>query len=134
MKASATLAMALILLAAGCSSSKFYWYRPDRSLEEAKVDYLDCQDQARQKAADAISDEHYDRLAPPDGSLASRDVRERAGTTGNPRETQEAWRDLYEQSVLADCMRAKGYMMLRPDRVPRGVHTRNLSKGGVAGR
>ena len=134
MKALATVSIAVLFLAAGCSSPAFYWYHPDRTIDEAKADYTECRDQARQKAADVISDQHYDRLPPPDGSSAARNLREQDKKTGNPRETQAAWRERYEESVVADGMRDKGYMALRPDRIPRGVHTRKLSKGGVAGR
>jgi hypothetical protein len=134
MKALATVSIAVLFLAAGCSSPAFYWYHPGRTIDEAKADYAECRDQARQKAADVISDQHYDRLPPPDGSSAARNLREPDKTARNPREIQDAWRERYAESVVADCMREKGYMMLKPDHIPRGVHTRKLSQGGVAGR
>jgi hypothetical protein len=134
MRALVTLSIMMLLMAAGCSSPSFYWYHPDRTLEEAKADYLACQDQARQKADDMISEEHYDRLPPPDdSSTVSGSLTDRA-RSADPRETQDAWRERYEQSVLTDCMRARGYLGLRADRIPRGVHTKKLSHGGVAGR
>jgi hypothetical protein len=80
-----------------------------------------------------INDQHYDRLPPPDGSLTSRDLHAQDRKTRDPREIQDAWQERYEQSVVTDCMREKGYMMLRPDHIPPGVHTKKLSKGAVAG-
>lgn len=134
MRALVALSIMMLLLVAGCSSPSFYWYHPDRTLAEAKADYLECQDQARQKAQDMISKEHYDRLPPPeDSSVVSGSLTDRA-RSADPGETQDAWRERYEQSVLTDGMRTKGYLRLRPDRVPPGVHTKTLSQGGVAGR
>jgi len=119
---------------AGCSSPSFYWYHPDRTLDEAKADYLECQDQACQKADDVITERHYDRLPPPDdAAIVINSPAERA-RSADPGQTQDAWRARYEQSVVADGMRAKGYLRLRADHVPPGVHTQNLSPGGVAGR
>ena len=135
MKALIALLMATIFLAAGCSSPTFYWYHPDRTLEEAKTDYCACQDVACQKAGDVIGDQHYDRLPPPDGpSALSGSPTDRGRSAADPRETQKAWRARYEQSVLTDCMRDKGYMKLRADRLPRDLHTEKLPQGGVAGR
>jgi hypothetical protein len=134
MRASVALSIMMLLTVAGCSSPSFYWYHPDRTLDEAKADYLACQDQARQKADDMISEEHYDRLPPPDDSSVVIDSPTDRARAADPRETQDAWRERYEQSVVTDGMRAKGYLRLGADRVPRGVHTKKLSKGGVAGR
>ena len=134
MRALVALSIMMLLALAGCSGPSFYWYHPDRPLDEAQADYFECQGQARQKADDMISEEHYDRVPPlDDSSTASGSLTDRA-RSANPRETQDAWRQRYEQSVLADCMRAKGYLQVRPGRIPHGVHTKKLPKGGVAGR
>ncbi len=133
MRALVAFSLMMLFLASGCSSSSFYWYHPDRTLEEAKADYLECQDQARRKAEDMINEQHYDRL-PPDGSATvSGSMTERA-RYANPGRTQDAWRERYEQSALTEGMRAKGYLRLGADGIPRDVHTEKLSYGGVAGR
>ena len=133
MKALVLVSLAVLFLASGCSSSTFYWYHPDRTLEEAKADYTECVDEARQKAGDVISGKHYDRLPPPSSSSAgASSPRDRIPAA--PDDAQGAWRDRYEQSVVADCMRAKGYMKLTPGRIPQGVHTKKFTQGGVAGR
>ena len=134
MRALVALSILLLLAAAGCSGPSFYWYHPDRTLDQAKADYLACEGQARQKAADMINEQHYDRLPPSDDSVtAPASLTERA-RYADPVETREAWRARYEQSVIADSMRAKGYLRLQGGRVPSGVHTQKLSDGGVAGR
>jgi hypothetical protein len=128
------LLVAMFLPMAGCSSPTFYWYHPDRTLDEAKADFTECLEQAHQKAGDVIGDQYYDRLPPPDGSSALSAVpRDQNRTAADPRKTQDAWRQRYEQSVLTDGMREKGYMKLRSDRIPRGVHTKKLPEGALAG-
>jgi len=135
MRISAALLIAMLFFAGGCSSPTYYWYDPDRPLEEAKADYMDCADQARQKSGDVITDQHYDRFAPPGSpsALPGSPQQDRAQTPANPRETQKAWRERYEQSVIADSMRDKGYLQISPDRIPHNVQTKKVLKGGVAG-
>ncbi len=133
MKVLLLVSLAALFLASGCSNSTFYWYHPDQTLDEAKADYTECWDEARQKAGDMISGKHYDRLAPPSSSSASA-ASPRDRVAAAPDDAQGAWRDRYEQSVVADCMRAKGYMKLAPDRIPEGVHTKKFPQSGVAGR
>ena len=134
MRVLVTLSIMMTLALAGCSSPSFYWYHPDRTLEQAKADYLACQDEAHQKAEDMINEQHYDRLPPSDDSaLVTGSLTERA-RYADPGETQDAWRGRYEQSVIADGMRAKGYLRLGAGRIPPGVHTKKFPEGGVAGR
>ena len=133
MKVFVLVSLAVLFLASGCATSTFYWYHPDRALEEARADYTACVDEARQKAADVISGKHYDHLPPP-GSSAAAATSPRDRIPAAPDDAQGAWRDRYEQSVVADCMRARGYMKLAPDRIPQGVHTQKFSQGAVAGR
>jgi len=134
MKALVALCVMMLLTVAGCSSHSFYWYHPDRSLDEAQADYLECQDQARRKAQDMINEQHYDRLPPADGSSTGKlSLTEQARYT-NPGAAQDAWRERYEQSVVTDGMRAKGYLRLGADGIPRDVHTKKMAYGGIAGR
>jgi hypothetical protein len=133
MKALVLLSLAVLFLASGCSDSTFYWYHPNRTLEEANADYTQCWDEAREKAADVISGKHYDRLPPPSSS-STKESSPRDRIVAAPDDAQGAWRDQYEQSVVADCMRARGYMKLTPDRVPRDLHTKKYGQSGVAGR
>jgi hypothetical protein len=135
MKILAALLLAALLPMVGCSHPAFYWYDPERTLAEAKADYAACQQQATEKAGDVIGDQHYDRLPPPEGPSALKSTPQDPGRSAtDPRDTQEAWRRRYEQSVIADCMREKGYLRLRADRVPSGVRTLELPTGAVAGR
>ena len=134
MRASLTLSIMMLLTVAGCSGPSYYWYHPDRTLEEAQADYLECREQARRKAEDMINEQHYDRLPPSDNaSTVSSSLRDRTRDT-DPSGTQDAWRHRYEQSALTEGMRAKGYLRLGTDSVPEGVHTKTISKVGVAGR
>jgi hypothetical protein len=135
MRVSVALLIAMLFLAGGCSSPAYYWYDPGRTLDEAKADYMDCLDQASRESGNVINDQHYDRAAPPDGSAASTSsTQDRARTATNPRETQKAWRQQYEQSIIADGMRNKGYLLVSAGRLPRHMPTKKVPEGGVAGR
>jgi type II secretory pathway pseudopilin PulG len=134
MRVLVALSILMMLALAGCSGPSFYWYSPDQTLDQAKADYLACQDQARRKAEDMINEQHYDRLPPTDNSSpVTGSLTERA-RYADPGDTQDAWRQRYEQSVITDGMRAKGYLRLGADRVPPDVRTEKLSEGAVAGR
>ena len=135
MKILAAICVAMLLPLTGCSGPTYYWYHPDRSLEEAEADYTVCQEQARHKAADLISGQHYDRLPPPEGaSDRSVSPQERSRIAGHSGETQDAWREQYERSVIADGMKEKGYLKLSPGHISHGVHTKRFDEGAVAGR
>lgn len=135
MRALAALSAAMMVLAlAGCSSPSFYWYHPDRTLEQAQADYRGCLDEARRKAEDMINEQHYDRLPPADDSAPLTGSLTERARYAKPSETQEAWRQRYEQSVITDCMRTQGYLRLGADRIPHGVRTKKFPEGGVAGR
>jgi hypothetical protein len=135
MRVSAALLIAMLFAVGGCSSPAYYWYDPDRTLEEAKADYMDCVDQARHESGNVINGQHYDRLAPPEGSAASTgSPPEQSRTVANPREAQKAWRQRYEQSIIADGMRDKGYLQVSADRLPHHLPTEKVPEGGVAGR
>jgi hypothetical protein len=124
MKILAAICVALLLLLTGCSGPAYYWYHPDRSLEEAEADYRTCQEDAKHKSADMIGGQHYDRLPPPeDASDRSVSPRERNRVAAGAGETQDAWRDQYERSVIGEGMKAKGYLKLSPEHIPHGVHT-----------
>ena len=74
-------------------------------------------------------------LLPPDGPAALAGLpQDRGRTAASPRDTQKAWRERYEESVIADGMRDKGYLQISPDRIPHNVQTTKVLKGGVAGR
>jgi len=134
MKALVVLSIAVFLLGAGCSSPTSYWYHPERTVEEAKADLLECRDQARQTAADMITDQHYNRVPPPTDLSAPKGLpREPVQPAADPRDLQKAWRERYEQSVLADCMRRRGYIKAGADRIPRGTRTGKLGNHAVAG-
>ncbi|MCU0917860.1 MAG: hypothetical protein MUC88_25345 [Planctomycetes bacterium] len=133
MKIRTALSAAMLLLVAGCSSPAFYWYHPDRPLAEAEADYHECQDVARQKATDMLGSQHDDRLGPPADQEGPGARHDRDRSPGEAREVRRAWRERYEQSVLADGMRERGYLRLRPQLVPRDVRTKKLPHGAVAG-
>ncbi len=134
MRALTALSVMMMLALAGCSSPSFYWYHPDRSLDDAQADYLECQDQARHKAADMINEQHYDRLPPTDSSSSGKlSLTDQARYT-NPGDAQDAWRQQYEQSVVTEGMRAKGYLRLGAAGVPHGMRTKKMDYGAIAGR
>jgi hypothetical protein len=44
MRALVAVSIMMLLAVAGCSGPSFYWYHPDRTLDQAKADYLECED------------------------------------------------------------------------------------------
>lgn len=123
-----------LLFAAGCSNPAFCWYRPDKTLEEAKADYCECRDKARRQAADAVAGEYFDHLRSPAHPGYSYDSS--PGDDGFPDalDAQATWGELYEHNAFNGCMRGRGYVQLKAHRVRSNLRTRNLPMGAIAGR
>jgi hypothetical protein len=126
-------AWVMLLLLTGCSGPSFYWYHPDRSLEEAKADFTDCLDQAHRKADDLFRDPSFDHLPPANPGFRNEPLDQKP-SSAEAGEAREGRRRQYEASVVADCMREKGYLKIGAKHVPPGVHTKKFDEGAVAGR
>ena len=134
MKTSAIVLTAILFLATGCSCSRHYWYRPDRTLEQARADYHECQRKASHEAFEAATEQYIQRTRAPGHAASSYNTPREESTFDDPVYTWLTWGDLYEQNVFAGCMKAKGYTRLQAHRLPDKVRTKTLSLGALAGR
>jgi len=134
MKAGIVLLTVLLFFVGGCSRPGLYWYRPDKTIEQAKADYCRCEQKARQEAMEAIADDYLDHNftggppgsynGPQDSSLSPHD----------PFDAWLTWGDTYKRNVFAGCMKQRGYQQVKPYRLPSNARTKSLSMGAVAGR
>jgi len=109
-----TICVFYTLVVAGCSNISFYWYRSDRTLEEAKRDCLECSVQAGGEALWDIS--RYERLRRLGVAVDSPDYGASAG---------QLWLDANEAERRLEkfyrCMKSRGYLRIREDELGRGV-------------
>lgn len=135
MNARAMALMVVILAVAGCSGPRSYWYQQSRTLEQARVDCLDCQRQARQEAGEAAADKYVRHI---DSPLYRPDYygtdRDHVGSDEDLIGSRPTDGGVYEQNVFAGCMKRKGYQKLKAHRLAPDARTKSLSMGAVAGR
>ncbi len=134
MKASITLLSMILFLAAGCSSSGPYWYRPDKTFEQARTDYAECKDAAHREALAAVSEEYVGRAHSPTRAPGDYGAAREGGAFDDPLDSWSAWRTPYERNILAGCMKQKGYQQVPHDSLPSGTRTKRFRFGGIAGR
>lgn len=134
MRTSVIFLAVIPLLAAGCSNPGFYWYRPDKTFEEAKTDYCECQDKARRQAAEAVADEYFDHLRSPTHPGYSYDSSPQDHAFTDALDAQATWGELYKQNAFNGCMRSRSYVQLKAHRVRSGLRTKDLPMGAIAGR
>jgi hypothetical protein len=124
----------LSFLTAGCSTADWHWYRPDRTLEEVRTDYEECQRSANQEAIAAVSEEYVGRTRSPTRSPGSYDAAREDSVLNDPLDSWSAWRTPYARNLVAGCMKQKGYQQVPPHRLPAGTRTRKFHFGAIAGR
>ena len=118
----------LLFLEAGCAlGPRHYWYHPDRTLEEAKEDYRQCRQRARQEAGEAAADDHLvdvrSKSRASDDEIFGIDHMESSSSLGA----------MYRQNALSGCMQSKGYLRVRDYRLPSDVRRKAYATEGVAG-
>ena len=132
MRMSVILLVVISLLAAGCSRPEFYWYHPDKTLDDANADYCECRDEADRQAAEAVAEEYFDHLRSP--AHAPHAYGSPPDDGGSANDARMTWGELYKQNAFNGCMRGRGYLRLETHRVPSSLRTKNLPLGAVAGR
>jgi glutaredoxin len=140
MKTHAALLVIVLLGTAGCAGSKpsFYWFHPDRTFEEAKIDYAECEVQAQEEAEKITQEEYFERLRSPvvlSGDEEAMKKRKKQRKSEDPASlAREEWRDLYKQNAFSGCMTSRGYVQLREHQVSGNLKTKTLPLGAIAGR
>lgn len=130
-----TLAVLPVLLfaAVGCSSKPdFYWFQPDKTLEEVRADYDECESKAQEEAVRAVDEEYFDRLRAPSG-IINPDQPPAKSKTDPTVKAKAEWALLYKQNAFAACMQSRGYIQLRFHQIPPTLKTKELPLGAIAG-
>ena len=134
MKARIVLLTALLFLVGGCFRPGFYWYRPDKTIEQAKADYCWCEQKARQEATEAVADDYLDHNFPVDPPGSYSGPQDSSLYPHDPFNAWLTWGDTYKRNVFAGCMKQRGYQQVKPYRLPSNAQTKSLSMGAIAGR
>lgn len=127
MKAPAIFLIVTLSLFAGCAPSPtHYWYYPDKTLEQAKEDYCECQAKAEEKMADSDAPAAQGQTR---GNTLNDDW-----AFYNEHKKHPGLKAAYEQSIIDGCMRGKGYLKVNDYRLPTEARRKDYETGGVAGR
>lgn len=128
--------VATLFLVAGCSGSKpeFYWYQPDKTLEEVKADYAECESKAQEEAVKVVEEEYFDRLRSPTVLSGDEKPQKKKSKSVDPSlQAKVRWGELYKQNAFDGCMQGRGYVKLRPHQISPGLKTKELPLGAIAG-
>jgi hypothetical protein len=133
MKMYTALLVIVLLGMGGCAGSKppFYWFHPDKTLEEAKADYAECESQAQEEAEEITQDEYFERLRSPvvlSGDEAKKETAQvrrslvfGPGRVAGSLQAERLLR-LHDQSRLCAASRAPGFGEYQDQRAPLGRH------------
>lgn len=140
MRTHVLLLVIVLLGTAGCAGSKpaFYWYHPDKTFEEAKADYAECEVKAQEEAERIVEDEYFERLRSPvvlSGDEEAVKKRKRQTKSKDSASlARDEWQDLYKQNAFSGCMTSRGYVQLRGYQVSQDCRTKELPLGAIAGK
>lgn len=130
MKATAILLTLMLFLLIGCPPGPtHYWYHPDKTLEEAKGDYRQCESRAEDEAGEAVAEEQH-----PQARSRSRSSDDEWKFYDEHVKSMSGLEAMYEKNIFEGCMRSKGYIKVQDYHLPSDLRTKDYSKGGVAGR
>jgi hypothetical protein len=135
MKTANVFLMFMLFFVSGCSKPSYYWYHPNKTLEQARRDYSDSRRQARTEAGEAVAEECFDYArssSRPSSSYST--PREGGMLEDNPHDAWQSWGETYEHNVFAGCMKERGYEKVKAHRLPADVRTKSLPLGAIAGR
>lgn len=127
--------LVIVFLVGGCSTPAFYWYRADTSFDQAKADYCECREQATERAAEAVAEEHFTHLrspTPPSGTYTHPGGHDRPD--GFSADAEASWGELYRQNAFDGCMKSRGYVKLKSHRVSPNLRKESLPLGAIAGK
>jgi hypothetical protein len=127
MKAPAIFLILMLSLLSGCGPSPtHYWYYPDKTLEQAKEDYRECEARAEEEMADSDA-------PAADGYTRSKSLHD-DWAFYNEHKKHPGLQATYKQSIIDGCMRSKGYLKVNDYRLPTDARRKDYETVGVAGR
>lgn len=130
MKVSAVLLALTVFLLVGCAPGPTrFWYHPDKTLEQAKVDCRACQSRAEDEAGEmAVEEEHRQARS------QSRSSDDGWKFYDEQVKSRSSLGTMYKKNVFDGCMQGRGYIKVEDYRLPSNLRTKSYSMGAVAGR
>ncbi len=134
-KAIASILALIGFALSGCSSPRFYWFNPEKTLSEARQDCRECYNQAVEQAAEDLADEYYRRPpeireTPPWSSRSDH----WSGTELEALNESTLWGSTHRENLFRGCMTSRGYHLTREDELDRNIRKSSLRAGKVAGK
>jgi len=118
----------------GCSSPRHYWYHPEKTLSEARLDCRECYNQAVEQAAEDVADEYYRRPremqeTPPWSSRSDR----WSGEEFEALNESTLWGSTHRENLFRGCMTSRGYSLTSEKELDSTIRKSSLRAGKVAG-
>jgi len=130
------LSVVLLVFAGGCSSSppKSYWFHPDKTFDQIKADYRECEVRAQEQTDKAVEEKIFDGLRSP-VVIASGDKAPARKKSVDPAQQAKAdWGAFYRQRAFDGAMQGLGYIKVRRHEIADGLKTKELPLGAIAGK
>ena len=136
MRAITSILVFIGLFLSGCSSSRYYWYNPEKLLSEARQDCRECYDEAVEQAADDATLEYYDRRPYEMREAPYWSTRDKDSERIDLRPLWESTSLVtsHRENIFRGCMKSRGYRRTREDRLDRNIRKSSLKAGKVAGK
>lgn len=135
MKAIASILVLVGFALCGCSGPRYYWYHPEKTLSEARLDCRECYNLAVEQAAEDVADEYYRRppelrQTPPGSSHNDR----WSGTEFEALNESTLWGMTHRENLFRGCMSSRGYRLTSENQLGRHIRKSSLRTGKVAGK
>lgn len=119
----------------GCSSPHYYWYNPDKYLNDARQDCRECYAEAIEQGAEDVAYDYYSR---------SPEMREAPYSSARDKDSERIdlrylcestnWGMTHRENIFRGCMKSRGYHLVREDELDRDIRKSSLRAGKVAGK
>jgi hypothetical protein len=134
-KAIASILAVIGFALSGCSGPRHYWYNPEKTLSEARLDCRECYNQAVEEAAEDVADEYYRRSqemqeAPPWSSQTDR----WSGIEFEALDESTLKGLTHRENLFRGCMTSRGYTLTSEKDLDSNIRKSSLRAGKVAGR
>ena len=135
MKTIVSILVLIGLALSGCSRARYYWYNPDKYLNEARQDCRECYDEAVQQSAEDLANEYYSRSPEMRQTPFSSTQSNRwSGSEYDALYDSTLWTSNDRENLFRGCMKSRGYHLVREDELSRKIRKSSLRTGKVAGK
>lgn len=131
----ASILAAVVFALSGCSSPRHYWYNPEKTLREARLDCRECYSQAVEQAAEDVAYEHdmYSTEVHEEPYSSSRD-KDSERIDLKPLWESTQWGETHRENIFRGCMSSRGYALTREKDLDSTIRKSSLRAGKVAGK